>query len=70
MRWLQLAVILPSVVLATLNLKQYRPAAQRVLPKPGAEEVKNVHTKAQKPPKFLTDKTRSTLSNHTSNCNC
>ncbi|KAF6835125.1 carboxypeptidase [Colletotrichum musicola] len=58
MRWLQVVLILPSVVLTTLNLKQYRPAAQRVLPKPAGEEVKNVYTKAQTQPKFLTDKTK------------
>ncbi|KAF9873176.1 serine carboxypeptidase [Colletotrichum karsti] len=66
MRWLQALVLLPSIVSATLNLQQYRPAAARKLfPERAEAKPQRVSTKAQTQPKFLTDKTRKYVVNGT-----
>ncbi|TDZ61158.1 putative serine carboxypeptidase [Colletotrichum trifolii] len=69
MHWIKTFLLLPSVVSATLNLKQYRPAGQHALPSGDAgaeEEYHETSSKAKREPKFLTEKTKKFVVNGTS----
>ncbi|GKT93122.1 serine carboxypeptidase [Colletotrichum tofieldiae] len=66
MRWFHAFFLLPAVVSATLNLKQYKPSfSQKQYPSPEEDIPQNIVSKLQGRPKFLTDKTQKFVVNGT-----